>query len=716
MNLINFEKEKQFIEKSFIFSKNLALYRFRSKQIAEHLINKDGLLQLDNLLALAQSSEPDYGNLEQEENLKKLLQLLYDDKLLQKKLLNFDLPISEGFEKMVRLSLGLSDQILTKVHIRKAVCAALFGYLRQTVGSCFATAPCLYVLKRHPDYFLEDLFLLSKKGCLQRFAHGQLIEVPMAARIGSHFLIQNVYETYQQDSVFINFCQNYDIQERLTPNLTFQECLGEDKSYLLYSQAHDPLLKIWEYTVASLCDAKGEFTESTIYLTLGLDAKMPDGLGEFFVNSFQKKLNQKHELLIQAQNEAYLAHQRLVMAEALAKNASTESSLQRAKSEILAANYVLHSRSLDVEDMQKEQDKVKSLYDKKMQIIKDTIPSFFQESYDPDLVNMKSYSEDAPAGFRLFIKDGKLSSRFSPINSEDDFVKALKQFFENIENTLLSHNFDKDNRQTITDVITETIQFSSSKEFIQSTYLRAQKRHPKALPWAYVSGGTLETLLKTYFRKELLKIKTIEGDSLKAFFIELIDYFKALPETYLDPFRKNSTLGLLLETKSHACQLMPGNNFFKSLWDSSAFTYTDIRDKILDVGKRFYAKHMQTLIPDEFFKKMGKHIPSMRVHELLENHPIKKESVFLASAFLLQNIEASFQEQEAGFCRLGDTNWTYSELVIGYHPQTQALALFAKDPDTCGLLHLDNMESLPLKWKIYDDLNRVEMFTPGIKI
>lgn len=716
MDLINFEKEKQTIEKSFIFSKNLALYRHRAKTLADLLINDEGLINLANLEALISLDIPSYGLTQQEEHLKKLFKTLLEDKLLQKKILNFDLPIHEGFEKMVRLSLGLDEESLTKVHVRKAIISALFGYLRQTVGSCFATAPCLYILKKHPEYFLEDLYLLSKKGCLQRLSHGQLIEIPIAQSIGSHFLTQRIQSSYHSDSVFLNFCKKYNLKNTLIENKTFIDCLSQDHCYLLYTQAHDPILKIWEYTVASLCDAKGEFTESTIYLTLGLDAHMPDGLGEFFLNSFQKKLDQKQALVVQAQNEAYLAHQRLVMAENIAKNASTESSLQRAKSEILAANYQLHTRTLDLEDLQKEQEKVKHLYDKKIQLIKDTIPRFFQESYDPDLVTMKSYSDDAPAGFRLFVKDGKLSSRFFAIDNEDDFVKALKKFFETIENDLISHNFDKENRQTISDVITETIQFSSSKEFIKSTYLRAQKRHPEALPWAYVSGGTLETLIKTYFRKELLKIKTIEGDSIKSFFIELVDYFKALPENYLEPFRINPSNGLLLETKNHACQLIPGSLFFRSFWESSNFTYTEIRDKLIEVGRNFYAKNKHKIIPETFFEKMGKKLPSTSIEDFLKNPSQGKENFFLISSFLLQSIPSSKQEIEAGFCKIGDTNWTYSDFVIGYHPVFDTLCLLAQDPDSYGLLHLNTMESLPLKWKIYDDLNRVELFTPGIKI
>jgi hypothetical protein len=718
MDLIDIELEQKLTANCQIFSKNLVLYRQRAKQLAELIISPDGQINFEKIELLKNINlEGDFqASLDQDFHIKSLLKKISEDKIFQKKIINFDFPISLEFEKFVYLALNIDPQPLSKAHLRKSVVQALFGYLRQTVGSCFATAPCLYILKRHADYFLDDLYLLSKKSCLQRITSGHLTEVPMALSIGEHFLSTIIQKSFLDDSLFEYFKIKNQLTENLEEGRTFLSCLGKNLSFKLYLEAHDPLLKIWEYTVASLCDAKGEFSESTLYLTLGLDAKASEGLGQFFMDLFQNKLNEKHELVLQAQNEAYLAHQRLVMAEQMAKNATTEASFHRSKSEIIAASYQVHSRQLDIDDFKKQELKIKTLYEKKLHALKEMIPKFFQESYDPDLVNMKSYNEDAPAGFRLFVKDNQLNSRFKAIETEDDFVKALKLFFEQLEQKIITSDVDKESQHTLTNFITETIQFSSSKSFLEKTYLRAKQRHPKALPWAYVSGGTLETLLKTYFRKEILPVTKIKGDDLNQFFIELIDHFKSLPENYLEPFRKNPYLSLLIETKTHACQLMPGSKMFRHLWESTGFTYTEIRDFISEKGKQFYNKHHLTLIPKEFFIRHGKDFSPQPVGLFLKNHANHKEALFLVSSFLISQLPVESREKEAGYCKIGDTNWTYESLIIGYSPLTESLAFFAQDPESLGLFFLDNMQHFPLQWKIYDDLSRLELFIPGIKI
>jgi hypothetical protein len=717
MFFVDFEKEKQLASNSTIFSSYLVFYRSVAQKIADFVIKADGNLDLDKASQLLQQfSNSDFHLKEHVEHIKYILNLLVSDKSLQKKILAFDLPITSEFERFVRLSLELSVEPITKTLLRKACLSALISYLRQTVGSCFATAPCLYVLQNHPEYFFDDLYLMSKKNSLERLAAGTQISVPMALSVGEHFLETLIQEPFTKDSLFHELKAKHLWHEDLVVGKTIKECLGTTKGIDLYSRAYHPLLKIWEYTMASFCDAKGEFTESTLYLTLGLDSRIPDGLGEFFYNTYQKKLDEKHLLLVQAQNEAFLAHQRLVMAEAMAKNATNEASFHRSKSEIIAANYQLHSKELDIEDAKKEESKIKQLYETKIAIMKETIPKFFQESYDPDLVNMKSYSEDAPAGFRLFVKDGQLTSRFKPIKTEDDFISALKMFFETIERNMLTGNFDKSNQSLISNVITETIQFSSSKTFLEKTYLRAQKRHPKALPWAYVSGGTLETLLKTYFRKEILKMKSIRGDTLMELFIELIDYFKSLPETHLEPLRLHPHQGLLLETKTHACQLLPGNRFFRSFWESSGFTYTEVRDKLIEQGRLFFTTHQHKTITKEFFLKHRKSIQDQTIDQFLSSHENPKEAFFLITSFLFAEIKDDVREKTCGYCHIGDTNWTYNQLIIGYNPRKDGLSLFAQDPETLGLFELDHMEVFPMQWKLYEDLTRPEIMIPGIKI
>lgn len=693
-----------------IFPSNLLFYTALARFIAEHLIKQDGSLDFIFLEHLIRVDKQTFYEID---HVQAVAKKLFEDKNLQKLILKFDLPITQDFEKFIKLSCSDTAPV-SRRSLRVAVTAALFGYLRQTVGSCFATAPCLYILKKHPDYLLEDLYQLSKKTILQRLSSGQLAEVPMAASIGGHFLNSMITKDHLHDSALHMFLSHMNCENRLEEGQTFLACLGEITAQTFYASCYDPLLKIWEYTVASFCDAKGEFTESTLYLTLGLDAKFPDGLGEFFHNIYQQKLDDTHALVLEAQNEAFLAHQRLVMAENIAKNASTESALQRAKSEIVSANYQLHSKTLDLDDLKKDQEKVKQLYTKKIQLIKEHLKDVFQESYDPDLVDMKSYTNDSPAGFRLYVKDGKLVSRLKPILSEDDFVKAIKTFLETLERGMLEHVYDKDTFSQISHVITESIQFTSSKKFLEKTYLRAKQRHEKALPWAYVSGGTLETLLKTYFRKELLNYHTIYSSSIQELLIDLIDHFKSLPDKNLEVFRKDAKAPLLLETSTHACLCLPGSKLFKKFWESSAFTYSDVRDTLMLPSQKFWQNHAHTPIPNQFFEAVGKAYHDQTIGSCLQNYG--KEGLYLTTSYLLSQSHLKLDEKSLGLCIIGDTNWTYETLIIGFNPLNQKLSLFAQDSLTKGLIWLDHMEKEPIKWKLYDDLTKAELFGPGIKI
>ena len=109
MEIINIEKEKLLIKHCVLFSKNLALYRKRSMTLANAIINHDGLIDKQVLQNIIDAPIPPYGNAEHEAHLKFLARQLLQDLPLQKKILNFDFPITENFETFTRLALGLKD-------------------------------------------------------------------------------------------------------------------------------------------------------------------------------------------------------------------------------------------------------------------------------------------------------------------------------------------------------------------------------------------------------------------------------------------------------------------------------------------------------------------------------------------------------------------------------------------------------------------------------
>lgn len=165
MPFADFETEKSLVINSKIFSRFLVFYRFRAKIYANYIIQDNGLISQESVKSfldlLHQPSLMDLSD--QTDHIKNILELLGKDAYFQKKLYQFDLPITQNFEKFVKLSLGLTNEPVTKAILRKAVLQSLFSYLRQTVGSCFATAPCLYILKRHPEYFFRRFIPTFKK-------------------------------------------------------------------------------------------------------------------------------------------------------------------------------------------------------------------------------------------------------------------------------------------------------------------------------------------------------------------------------------------------------------------------------------------------------------------------------------------------------------------------------------------------------------------------
>ena len=72
---------------------------------------------------------------------------------------------------------------LQTYHIRRAALAAWLTLLRQTTGSCFATAPAILIQKK-PIQFFKDLYELLSIGQLRRVFSGKQYAVPMCSSIG----------------------------------------------------------------------------------------------------------------------------------------------------------------------------------------------------------------------------------------------------------------------------------------------------------------------------------------------------------------------------------------------------------------------------------------------------------------------------------------------------------------------------------------------------
>ena len=88
-------------------------------------------------------------------------------------------------EIAIRETLMLPESVLvTDAHVRQAVFTALCTTLRQSLGSCFATAPAIMVHENQPLLFLRDLDELMTTAKLKRTVAGNEYTVPMSSSSG----------------------------------------------------------------------------------------------------------------------------------------------------------------------------------------------------------------------------------------------------------------------------------------------------------------------------------------------------------------------------------------------------------------------------------------------------------------------------------------------------------------------------------------------------
>ncbi len=167
----------------------------RTRQLASLLIDEEGKINFDrlrkaeelcraHLFSIGPERQHDAAR---QEHILKVLQLLLSSKDLQQQLQNMHKPTSHRLvEHIVRDTLQLgTDTVLTDVHIRRAVLSAWFCYLRQNVGSCFATAPAIIVHDEQPIQFLKDIDELLNTGSLQRTFGGVQYTAPISSTWGA---------------------------------------------------------------------------------------------------------------------------------------------------------------------------------------------------------------------------------------------------------------------------------------------------------------------------------------------------------------------------------------------------------------------------------------------------------------------------------------------------------------------------------------------------
>ncbi len=745
----------------------------RSRQIASRLVLEDGSLQRAEGKKILASLEKSIFDPFVHHHYTQFLEKWLSDDLFFKALQTLSLPVCHASaEKLIYDSLALPFSTpLTHAHLRKAVISAFLTPLRQTVGSCFATAPAILIHEEQPFLFLTDLKELLFTGKLKRVLHGEEYSVPLSGVWGRGDLRKRVDEKIILSPGML---AALEAAKLINSSLPLNEKLEKQKELLfpfLKKQKRDmnleelldkvvppslqngaktafkavvdhALLKAWEFTIASLAEAKSDFSKWNLFVSLGLNPEEKGGIGEILYSEVEEALKEANEKIENFQNELTHAYDATRLSETLIKQAESEREARRLQADYQGKAYHFHI-CLELRDKWiLVGKKLSSLFSFISERYYALFPLYFQEIYDPEIAEFMSKEEyaDSPAGFRLVFKQGRSNaSLWKPIYNAEEFIQALIDFFTLVEHEIKHGLSTEEEQGCFSQASLRLIHHIRSPDFLQSAYERNAPRHAK--PWSYISGGTLPTLLQLYFSKETpLTEERRDVESELDLLTFIIDTLKELPPKISNAFLQNPQASLLMHSPTHAFLLKPGLPFFEKAWEDRGLTYTWIRDEFLVPMQQFFNitlsrheltflrerfklplkikgeaslkelyEHLEPLKLDSFFYESFPLIPQERcqavLHELLASFNLHPElapssesyvTAFeirqIAHYFLLQQglLSAKTKEEvlekarQMGIaprpCLFADTNWVNSYFAFIVHPATQKLELWRTDP------------------------------------
>jgi hypothetical protein len=675
----------------------------RTRRLAHLLIDNKGELQLyliQSVLPFFKDHLYSIGPLRQydtkrQEHIYHILQQLVQNKDLVLQIKKLSKPLSNPWaEALIRYTLDLPPLTsITDVHAKRAVLAAWLAYLRQNVGSCFATAPAEIVHAEQPELFLQDMLDLLGTGRLKRTYEGIEHSVPLSASWGSgdlrkpllmeissqgikptiwfspgllvaleeaglmalnQPLKQKIEELKKWIEILVKkkarpyaMCiltieeilrllilkacdlteqqiSDYEnrphamIQTQLiihTPQLAkksggigercanflqlFDQAKNRFKAY-----ADQALLKAWEFTLASFSETKTEFSNWNLYASLGMGSNEPGGIGQAIYQIIQQKLDQVNRKVQDFQYEYEMVYTQVKTLEARMRHTSTEQELQWIKMEYQGRANELYFLQEKRDIAQDHASALVNLYDNLYKIYMDYFKDYFQEVYDADMQEITTGPfDDSPAGFRLLYKYGRSNTaQWTRIKNPQEFIDALSSFFVSTENQV-AHAFDDESLQKdLSDVITSIIMHVKTKDFLETAFYRMAAAHQvpaiknpldhldqiEKKPWAYTSGGTMNTLIGAYYRiqdKPHQVEKWVETEAELLVF--LADTLKQMPQIALNSYLKGKRLSLLMQSPTHAFLLKPLNKPFRETWLNDEFTYTAVRDRFIRPAESF---------------------------------------------------------------------------------------------------------------------------------
>lgn len=667
----------------------------KTRRLANLLINDRGELNLpllnkainlfsENLYSIGPDRQHDSIR---QEYLLKTLQLVKENKEVQRQLKSIGKPYSNKIaEQIISDTLQLPEKTsITDAHARRASLSALICYLRQNVGSCFATAPSIVVHDEQPLQFLKDINELLNTGRLKRTWAGVEYSVPLSPTWGSgdlkrvvlvstgdlwlspgliaaceatrlintedslqekfdklKLLINNALKGQEKEPTFyispediikLLLLKHFNITEKdlheyqQRPQGMIQSSLmlqvpqsgvsigGKGQacaSFLVHydiaknafkALSDNALLKAWEFTVACFAENKAGFTRWNLYSSLGLGPQEKGGIGQCLYEIVQRKLEQTNEKLRRLNDEHEQIYSQVKYMESRIRHAS-EREAQWLKAEYQSKRNEFYTFQELKDKTQMKASRYANLFNVLVQFYDQLFPRYFQEVYDADMhdVNSGPY-DDSPAGFRLLYKFGRSNTAsWQRIYSPSQFVDALASFFSTTENEIASSDELSGMHDDFSEIVTAVISHIRTREFLETAFYRMGAAHHIRLvknplehldqiekkPWSYTSGGSMDTLVTSYFRRDQKPGEVSRWvENPTELFVFLIDILKQSPAQITNLFLNNKTKSMLMQSPTHAFIFKPGLSPFKEAWLSEAYTYTWVRDNLIQPREKF---------------------------------------------------------------------------------------------------------------------------------
>ena len=420
---------------------------------------------------------------------------------------------------------------------------ALLVPIRQTIGSCFATAFLIHLQKTDLLTLVNDLFKTSFRGVLTRIIDQKEVRIPLCPKTGQ-------------------------IAVNGVPILS-------------------PQMKSYEYTVAALADVQIGFSRWNFYTALGLDHGYSGGLGKIIYTIIQKMMDAIQEDRKDLITDINLLEESLDFDDAAFKAAGSIDRMDSIKRSAKMKQMYLGRKIDDYEDEGKRAEQLSSLYIFFVDQYLELFPHYFQELYDPEIFAEGNIMEDRPAGFRLVYKHGRSDPKvWTYIHTDAEYISSVREFIVLTENILISLKKSSGLEKVIETIVSEILLAIDKKEFIEEQKARIGAMHESHLsekgntsPYAYIAGGNVLGLIGAYYSSTTpIATEKISAISPKDLCYSLIEFMKDAKNIDITDFDKDPFKGFIICNQTHAFNFLPGMKGFKEAWLDSGNTYSYIRD------------------------------------------------------------------------------------------------------------------------------------------